>query len=320
MLTRGGGHLPVEEDRHGVVVHRVARAAVPQGRRARSCAGSAAMNDDMRALGVELCERVEFDARALARLAGGGAPRERLARELALPWITTVHATEYGRHQGWVQQAPAVAHPRRRAVDGPPRRPRDHLLALHARPRRRACSGSARRQDHRDPERDRPARPASRSSDDLPALRARFARPDQRLVLLVGRLVYEKGFHLALDALAPVVKRLGDVRFVVAGTGHRRGRAQTPGPAAGAPQARLVPRLGRRRHAALALPRRRGRDRAVDLRAVRARRARGDGLRLPVRGRRHRRPARGRPRRRHRRAPLPFARRRRAASRCSSGC
>jgi glycogen(starch) synthase len=55
--------------------------------------------------------------------------------------------------------------------------------------------------------------------DDLDALRLRFACPDDRLVLLVGRLVYEKGFHLALDALAPVVRRLGHVRFVVAGTG-----------------------------------------------------------------------------------------------------
>ncbi len=54
---------------------------------------------------------------------------------------------------------------------------------------------------------------------DLPALRARFASPSDRLVLLVGRLVYEKGFHLALDALAPAVTRLGNVRFVVAGTG-----------------------------------------------------------------------------------------------------
>ena len=38
-------------------------------------------------------------------------------------------------------------------------------------------------------------------------------------MLLVGRLVYEKGFHLALDALAPLARRLGNVRFVVAGTG-----------------------------------------------------------------------------------------------------
>ena len=36
---------------------------------------------------------------------------------------------------------------------------------------------------------------------DLPRLRARYAAPDQQLILLVGRLVYEKGFHLALDAL-----------------------------------------------------------------------------------------------------------------------
>jgi len=54
---------------------------------------------------------------------------------------------------------------------------------------------------------------------DLDALRAQFAEADERLVLLVGRLVYEKGFHLALDALAPVIRRLGDVRFVLAGTG-----------------------------------------------------------------------------------------------------
>ena len=67
--------------------------------------------------------------------------------------------------------------------------------------------------------------------DDLAALRARYAAPGERLVLLVGRLVYEKGFHLALDALAPVIKRLGDVRFVVAGTGHGRDRAQAPGAA-----------------------------------------------------------------------------------------
>jgi glycogen(starch) synthase len=56
-------------------------------------------------------------------------------------------------------------------------------------------------------------------ASDLEALRSRYARPDERLVLLVGRLVYEKGFHLALDALAPLVKDPGGVRFLVAGTG-----------------------------------------------------------------------------------------------------
>jgi glycogen(starch) synthase len=54
---------------------------------------------------------------------------------------------------------------------------------------------------------------------DLDALRAKYARPDQKLVLLAGRLVYEKGFQVALDALPEVIRRVKDVRFLVAGTG-----------------------------------------------------------------------------------------------------
>jgi glycogen(starch) synthase len=55
--------------------------------------------------------------------------------------------------------------------------------------------------------------------DDLDTLRSRFARPDERLVLLVGRLVYEKGFQLALEALPGLIERVGNVRFLVAGSG-----------------------------------------------------------------------------------------------------
>src|SRR5947208_9281563 len=55
--------------------------------------------------------------------------------------------------------------------------------------------------------------------DDLDALRQRFAQPGERLVLLVGRLVYEKGFQIALEALPGLVERLGNVRFIVAGSG-----------------------------------------------------------------------------------------------------
>jgi glycogen(starch) synthase len=54
---------------------------------------------------------------------------------------------------------------------------------------------------------------------DLDALRGRFAQPHERLVLLVGRLVYEKGFQLALEALPGLIERVGNVRFVVAGSG-----------------------------------------------------------------------------------------------------
>jgi glycogen(starch) synthase len=55
--------------------------------------------------------------------------------------------------------------------------------------------------------------------DDLETLRAKFAQPDEQLVILVGRLVYEKGFQLALEALPPIIERVGKVRFLVAGSG-----------------------------------------------------------------------------------------------------
>jgi glycogen(starch) synthase len=129
----------------------------------------------------------------------------------------TVHATEYGRHQGWVDKYP-----------------QSHIHAVERRMVRRAdaviaCSNymrghisSAFKVAERritvipnaiDP------RDLESTALDLDALRARYASPDERLVLLVGRLVYEKGFHLALDALAGARERFGDLRFVVAGTG-----------------------------------------------------------------------------------------------------
>ena len=67
--------------------------------------------------------------------------------------------------------------------------------------------------------------------DDLAALRAQFAAPTEKLVLLIGRLVYEKGFQLALDALPRVIARVDGVRFLVAGSGTARGRAQGAGAA-----------------------------------------------------------------------------------------
>ena len=47
----------------------------------------------------------------------------------------------------------------------------------------------------------------------------RFAAPHEKLVLLVGRLVYEKGFQVALEAMPRVIEELGEVRFLVAGSG-----------------------------------------------------------------------------------------------------
>jgi glycogen(starch) synthase len=69
--------------------------------------------------------------------------------------------------------------------------------------------------------------------DDLKTLRARFATPQQKLVILVGRLVYEKGFQLALEALQPIIGRLGNVRFLVAGSGTHEQQLKTQAAALG---------------------------------------------------------------------------------------
>jgi glycogen synthase len=216
VLTRGGGQLSREEERHGVIVHRVREPHFPKdvGAFVR-WVGS--MNADMRELGLEITDRYEdFDlVHSHDWLVAGAA--EAVARHISRPWLVTVHATEFGRHQGWVHKHPqSHIHAAERAmvrradrVITCSRYMRSHVARVFGlRPR-----GIDVIQNGVDP------RDLEPVADDLDELRARYAGAEQLLVLLVGRLVYEKGFHLALDALAPLVKRLGNVRFVVAGTG-----------------------------------------------------------------------------------------------------
>jgi len=215
VLTRGGRRLPAEEERHGVVVHRVAEPDFPRDVNA-FVGWVAEMNADMTAAGRDLCQAVEPDLVHSHDWLVADAAR-RLARGFGLPWLTTVHATEYGRHQGWVHTHPqSHIHARERAMV----RDADHVITCSRFMRSHVAQvfGAARRRITVIPNGIDP-RDLEPVAADLDALRARFASPQDRLVLLVGRLVYEKGFHLALDALAPVVRRLGNVRFVVAGTG-----------------------------------------------------------------------------------------------------
>ena len=215
VLTRGGGRLPAEADQHGVVVHRVREPQFPRDP-AAFVRWVEAMNADMHALAAELCERYEFDlVHSHDWLVAGAAGLA--ARQIVRPWLVTVHATEFGRHQGWVQNHPqSHIHAAERAMV----RRADHVITCSRYMRVHVANvfgvppakitAIPNGIDPRDLD---PVEP------DLDALRERYAAPDELLVLLVGRLVYEKGFHLALDALAPVVRRLGGVRFVVAGTG-----------------------------------------------------------------------------------------------------
>ncbi len=215
VLTRGGGHLAAEEERHGVIVHRVQEPPFPKDVSA-FVRWVDEMNGDMYELGVELCDGIDFDLVHSHDWLVAGAART-LARGYGLPWLTTVHATEYGRHQGWVDKHPqSHIHAAERAMV----HDADAVITCSQYMRGHVCGvfGVAPARVDVVPNAIDP-RDLDPVVEDLPALRARFADPSERLVLLVGRLVYEKGFHLALDALAPVIRRLRDVRFVVAGSG-----------------------------------------------------------------------------------------------------
>jgi glycogen(starch) synthase len=217
VLTRGGGHRPPEEDRHGVTVHRVAEPDFPKNDLDAFIAWVEDMNRDLVVAGEKLGERIDFDlVHSHDWLVAPAA--EQLKERFGLPWLVTVHATEHGRHQGWVRKHPQsyIHGVERRMVRSADRVitcsefMRDHVNQVFRVAKRKITTI----QNGIDPTDLDPMEPV-----DLVELRARFAAPDEKLILLVGRLVYEKGFHLALEALRPVIRRQGNVRFVVCGTG-----------------------------------------------------------------------------------------------------
>jgi glycogen(starch) synthase len=208
ILSPGAGGAP------GVNVHRVPEPRWPRDLD-RFVGWVERMNEDMLAAGEALAEENSYElvhghdwlvAHASATL----------AQRLGAPYVTTIHATEHGRHQGWVADPPQshihgverwMAHRAERVIVCSYYM-RGHVADIFDIDERRIAvipNGI----DPRD------LRPVG----DLQALRREFAAPQEKLVLLVGRLVYEKGFQLALDALPGVIAQVGDVRFLVAGSG-----------------------------------------------------------------------------------------------------
>jgi glycogen(starch) synthase len=214
VLTRGHEESLAEEDVAGVLVHRVREPDRPR-ELAEFVTWVEHMNADMLAAGVELGDRFSFDVVHghdwLVAVAG-----DHLARRFRAPLVTTIHATEYGRHQGWVDKHPQshidgverwIANRAERVVTCSAYM-REHVADIYGLEEERIAVVP----NGIDPAELVPVA-------DLDELRARFAAPEERLVLLVGRLVYEKGFQLALEALPTLVERVGNVRFLVAGSG-----------------------------------------------------------------------------------------------------
>ena len=216
VLTRGGEESPGEETVNGVRVHRVIEPIRPTDL-GEFVAWVERMNADMLAAGVELGDRFDFD------LVHGhdwlvAMACDHLARRFSSPLVATIHATEHGRHQGWVD-----------------RHPQSHIHGVERWITNRAdrviaCSFYMREQiaDIFGVPEDRidviangidPGDLQPQSGPELRRLRREFAEPGEKLVLLIGRLVYEKGFQLALEAMPTVLRRAPGTRFLVAGSG-----------------------------------------------------------------------------------------------------
>jgi glycogen(starch) synthase len=214
VLARGREEDPAEEERGGVTIHRVREPKRPRDL-GEFVTWIERMNADMLANGVEVGDRVDFDLVHghdwLVASAG-----DHLAKRFRAPLVVTIHATEYGRHQGWIDKHPqSYIHGverwmanRAESVITCSAYMREHVADVFGLEEERVAvipNGI-------DPSELVPV-------DDLGSLRAHFAARDEMLVLLVGRLVYEKGFQLALEALPGLIERVGNVRFIVAGSG-----------------------------------------------------------------------------------------------------
>jgi glycogen(starch) synthase len=216
VLTRGGEESPEEDEVAGVAIHRVREPTRPADL-GEFVAWVERMNADMLAAGVELGDRYEFD------LVHGhdwlvATACDHLARRFRAPLVTTIHATEHGRHQGWVDKHPqSHIHGVERWITNRADRVivcsfymREQVADIFGVPQERVAViwngiDPEDLQPHPDPE--------------LERLRAQFAAPEEKLVLLIGRLVYEKGFQLALEAMPALIEAVPGSRFLVAGSG-----------------------------------------------------------------------------------------------------
>lgn len=212
-IPQGSGGTTVEECA-GVTVHRVPEPEWPRDLD-RFVGWVQRMNDDMLQAGRALAQERSYDLVHGHDWLVAGVAAE-LSKRLSIPYVTTIHATEHGRHQGWVDKPPqSHIHGVERWMAGTAdavivcsHYMRGHVADIFDIDESRAVvipNGI----DPRD----------LRPVDDLDSLRAKFARPEERLVLLVGRLVYEKGFQHALEALPNVIENVPGVRFLVAGSG-----------------------------------------------------------------------------------------------------
>jgi glycogen(starch) synthase len=217
VLTRGGEDSPATDpSAAGVVIHRIREPKRPTDL-GEFVAWVERMNSDMLAAGVELGDRYSYDlVHGHDWLVANAC--DHLAKRFGAPLVTTIHATEYGRHQGWVDKHPQTyIHGVERWITN---RSQRVIACSHYMGEQIAdIFGVEEERISVIPNGIDPGDLPAQDEDYLARLRGDFADPEQKLVLLIGRLVYEKGFQLALEAMPSLIEAVPGTRFLVAGSG-----------------------------------------------------------------------------------------------------
>ncbi|MEU5565393.1 glycosyltransferase family 4 protein [Micromonospora musae] len=219
VVTRHADGAPLEEYADGVRIIRAAEDPVTFPLATNSLlAWTMAFNHTLTRAALRATEAGDYDViHAHDWLVAHTAVT--LAEHLALPLVTTIHATEAGRHQGWLPEE------MNRTIHGV-----EHWLS-NSSTRVIACSGYMRDQvatlfdvptgqidvvPNGVDDRAWRARPRAVAS-----ARARFAA-DGPLVGYAGRLVYEKGVQHLLAGVPRLRERHPGLRVVIAGDGPYR--------------------------------------------------------------------------------------------------
>lgn len=214
LITPEFGEAPMYEIVEGIHVHRV-----PVGWSNDFFHWVANLNDSMGSHGGKLMlEDGLFDiVHAHDWLVGDAAIA--LKHTFRVPLIATIHATEYGRYNG-------IHNEQQRYVSG-----KERILAYNAW-RIIVCSDYMRREVAKVLESPsdkidviyngiRPEKKPRWHEFDVWNFRRQFARDEQKIVYYVGRMSYEKGVSVLLNAAPKVIWELeGYVKFVIIGGGN----------------------------------------------------------------------------------------------------
>lgn len=144
-----------------------------------------------------------------------------LTNEFSIPLVTTIHATEYGRCNGIHNDTQRYIHHKEIRLTQASQRVivcseymRDEL--------KRVLDCPAEKTDvvYNGLSVERWQNITAEIEHDFDALREHYAKPDEAIVYFVGRITYEKGIYILLNAMPKVIAAMDDkVRLVIIGTG-----------------------------------------------------------------------------------------------------